>query len=119
MQIDNFVVGLDIGTQYIKASALSLQDSNVMYTTTVGSQGIDKNGIADIKALGSSIGNALGKLEVKISRGINSVFVCIQPEFVKLIETEGRVVTANGVVTAKDIDKAIDAAQLVTLAPDE
>jgi len=119
MQIDNFVVGLDIGTQYIKASALSLQDSNLMYTTTVGSQGIDKNGIADIKALGSSIGNALGKLEVKISRGINSVFVCIQPEFVKLIETEGHAIISSGVVTAKDIDKAIDAAQLVTLHPDE
>lgn len=119
MQVDNFVVGLDIGTQYIKASALSLQDNNLMYTITVESQGIDKTGIADIKALGSSIRNALGKLEVKISRGINSVFVCIQPEFVKLIETEGHVVTSNGVVTAKDIDKAIDAAQLVTLAPDE
>lgn len=119
MQIDNFVVGLDIGTQYIKASALSLQDNNIMHTTTVGSQGIDKNGISDIKALGSSIRNALGKLEVKISRGINSVFVCIQPEFVKLIETEGRVVISSGVVTAKDIDKAIDAAQLVTLDPDE
>ena len=119
MQIDNFVVGLDIGTQYIKASALSLQDNNIMHTTTVGSQGIDKNGITDIKALGSSIRNALGKLEVKISRGINSVFVCIQPEFVKLIETEGRVVISSGVVTAKDIDKAIDAAQLVTLATDE
>ncbi|MGB4589533.1 MAG: cell division FtsA domain-containing protein [Clostridiaceae bacterium] len=119
MQIDNFVVGLDIGTQYIKASALSLQDSNLMYTTTVESQGIDKNGIADIKALGSSIRNALGKLEVKMSRGISSVFVCIQPEFVKLIETEGRVDILGGVVTAKDIDKAIDAAQLVTLGMDE
>ena len=85
----------------------------------VESQGIGKNGISDVKALGISIKKAITKLEVKISRGINSVFVSIQPEYAKLIDTEGSVILKGESVTAKDIDKAIDAAQLIELDSDE
>ncbi|MBR0575555.1 hypothetical protein KCG48_04280 [Proteiniclasticum sp. BAD-10] len=119
MQMDNFVVGLDIGTQYIKASALSLQDNTLMYGAAVESQGIDRNGITDVKALGSAIRKVVGKLEVKISRNIHAVFVCLQPETVGFLDAEGSVVLSGDLVTQSDIDKAMDAAQLVTLAPDE
>lgn len=119
MQTDNFVIGLDIGTQYIKASALSLQDNTLMYGSVVESQGTDKNGITDIKALSSAIKKVISKLEVKISRNISSAFVCIQPEYVTLKDTQGHAGVLGDTVTQYEIDKALDGAQLITLSPDE
>ncbi|MFH5835809.1 cell division protein FtsA [Proteiniclasticum sp. C24MP] len=119
MQTDNFIIGLDIGTQYIKASASSLQDNTLMYGSVVESQGTDKNGITDIKALSSAIKKVINKLEVKISRNISTAFVCIQPEYVKLIDTQGHASVISDEVTQYEIDKALDGAQLISLEPDE
>lgn len=119
MQTDNFIIGLDIGTQYIKASASSLQDSTLMYGSVVESQGTDKNGITDVKALSSAIKKVISKLEVKISRNIKTAFVCIQPEYVKLMDTQGHATVLSDEVTQYEIDKALDGAQLISLEPDE
>ncbi|NCC79200.1 MAG: hypothetical protein EOM07_06325 [Clostridia bacterium] len=119
MQTDNFIIGLDIGTQYIKASASSVQDNTLMYGSVVESQGTDKNGITDIKALSSAIKKVISKLEVKISRNINTAFVCIQPEYVKLLDTQGHASVLSDEVTQYEIDKALDGAQLISLEPGE
>lgn len=119
MQTDNFIIGLDIGTHYIKASALSVQDNTLMYGSVVESQGTDKNGITDVKALSSAIKKVVSKLEVKISRNIKSAFVCLQPEFVRLIDTQGHAAVLGEAVTQYEIDKALDGAQLISLPPDE
>lgn len=119
MQTDNFIIGLDIGTQYIKASASSVQDNTLMYGSVVESQGTDKNGITDIKALSSAIKKVISKLEVKISRNINTAFVCIQPEYVKLMDTQGHASGLSDEVTQYEIDKALDGAQLISLEPGE
>lgn len=119
MQTDNFIIGLDIGTQYIKASASSVQDNTLMYGSVVESQGTDKNGITDIKALSSAIKKVISKLEVKISRNINTAFVCIQPEYVKLMDTQGHASVLSDEVTQYEIDKALDGAQLISLEPGE
>ncbi|MBO1263607.1 hypothetical protein J3A84_00950 [Proteiniclasticum sp. SCR006] len=119
MQTDNFIIGLDIGTQYIKASASSVQDNTLMYGSVVESQGTDKNGITDIKALSSAIKKVISKLEVKISRNINTAFVCIQPEYVKLLDTQGHASVLSDEVTQYEIDKSLDGAQLISLEPGE
>lgn len=119
MQTDNFIIGLDIGTQYIKASASSVQDNTLMYGSVVESQGTDKNGITDIKALSSAIKKVISKLEVKISRNISTAFVCIQPEYVKLLDTQGHASVLSDEVTQYEIDKALDGAQLISLEPGE
>lgn len=119
MQTDNFIIGLDIGTHYIKASALSVQDNTLMYGSVVESQGTDKNGITDIKALSSAIKKVISKLEIKISRNIKSAFVCLQPEFVRLIDTQGHAAVLGDSVTQYEIDKALDGAQLISLLPNE
>lgn len=119
MQTDNFIIGLDIGTQYIKASASSVQDNTLMYGSVVESQGTDKNGITDIKALSSAIKKVISKLEVKISRNISTAFVCIQPEYGKLMDTQGHASVLSDEVTQYEIDKALDGAQLITLESGE
>ena len=119
MQTDNFIIGLDIGTQYIKASASSVQDNTLMYGSVVESQGTDKNGITDIKALSSAIKKVMSKLEVKISNNIKTAFVCIQPEYVKLIDTKGHATVLSDEVTQYEIDKALDGAQLASLEQNE
>ena len=119
MQTDNYIIGLDIGTHYIKASALSVQDNTLMFGTVIESQGTDKNGITDIKALSNAIKKVISKLEVKISRNIKSVFVTIQPEFVRLADTHGHASVIGDEVTQYELDKAIDGAQLISLPQEE
>lgn len=119
MQIDHFVIGLDIGSHYIKASALSTTDETFMVSALVESQGMDKSEIADVKALGSAVKKVIQKLEVKISRDIHSVFLCIHPERVKLYDTSGHAELFGDEVTQREVDIAMDAAQKIAIPEDE
>lgn len=119
MQIDHFVIGLDIGSHYIKASALSTKDETFMVSALVESQGMDKNEIIDVKALGSAVKKVIQKLEVKISRNISSVFLCIQPEFLRFYDTSGHAELFGDAVTQREVDIALDSAQKVSIDPEE
>lgn len=119
MQMDHFVIGLDIGSHYIKASALSTTDETFMVSALVESQGMDKNEIVDVKALGSAVKKVIQKLEVKISRNITSVFLCIQPEHLKFYETSGHAELFGDAVTQRELDIAMDSAQKVSVEDED
>jgi cell division protein FtsA len=119
VQMDHFVIGLDIGSHYIKASALSTTDETFMVSALVESQGMDKNEIVDVKALGSAVKKVVQKLEVKISRNINSVFLCIQPEYLRFYDTSGHAELFGDAVTQREVDIAMDSAQTVTIGEGE
>lgn len=119
MQMDHFVIGLDIGSHYIKASALSTTDETFMVSALVESQGMDKNEIVDVKALGSAVKKVIQKLEVKISRNITSVFLCVQPEHLKFYETSGHAELFGDAVTQRELDIAMDSAQKVSIGDED
>lgn len=119
MQMDHFVIGLDIGSHYIKASALSTTDESFMVSALVESQGMDKNEIVDVKALGNAVKKAIQKLEVKISRNITSVFLCIQPEHLRFYETKGHAELFGDAVTQRELDIAMDSAQMVSVEDED
>lgn len=111
MQQDQLIIGIDIGSQYIKASALSMQDESFMVSAVVETQGVEKGNIVDVKSLGSSIKKAIGKLEVKVSKNIKAAFVCIQPEYVTLKDTRGHAELFGDEVSQREMDIALDSAQ--------
>lgn len=119
MTKDYNVVGLDIGTHYIKASMLSTKDENTLYGTMVESKGVSRDGVTDTVALGDSIKNVIKILENKVSKDINSVYINIPTEFARVTAARGSCAIKGGVVQETDIDRAIDMAQLIPLATDE
>lgn len=119
MTKDYNVVGLDIGTHYLKASMLSTKDENTLYGTLVESRGVSRDGVTDTVALGDSIKNVIKILENKVSRDINSVYINIPTEFARVTSARGSCAVKGDVVEETDIDRAIDMAQLIPLAPDE
>lgn len=112
MQTDNYVISLDVGTQYIKASALSIYDQTVIYGTLEQSNGITKEGRISPKELGEAIRAVINKLELKIERKIQSSYVCIPSEFTRLMPTEGHSLILNE-VTQRELDEAMESAQRV------
>lgn len=111
VQQDQLIIGIDIGSQYIKASALSMQDESFMVSAVVETQGVEKGNIVDVKSLGSSIKKAIGKLEVKVSKSIQAAFVCIQPEYVMFKDTTGHAELFGDAVSQREMDIALDSAQ--------
>jgi cell division protein FtsA len=113
------VVGLDIGTHYIKASLLSTKDENTLFGAVVESSGVTRDGISDTKAVGESIRKAIRILETKASSDLSSVYVNIPSEYCRLADSRGESAIKNGNVDESDIDRAIDMAQLIPLQPEE
>lgn len=117
--MEYFVVGLDIGTQQIKAASLSTKDKDILYNAVASSQGMDRHGVQDVKALAAAVKSAIGILENKIFKDITSVYVNIPAEFARVVDTQGSTRIRTGAVDASDIDRAIDMAQLKPIEPDE
>ncbi len=119
MPSDNYIISLDVGTQYIKASALSVSDQTIIYGVLEQSNGITREGRIIPGDLGEAIKNIISKLEQKIELKIQSSFVCIPNEQVRLIPTEGHSNLMGGVVTPKELREAQDGAKRVFNRPDE
>lgn len=107
MNENHFIVGLDIGTYYIKASAIATEDKSTVYESLVESTDNFLN-IRDKKYLKQQIVNSIAILEEKIENKIKHVFLTIDPEFTKMKKSEGIVLLDEMPVDKKDIIRAID-----------
>lgn len=119
MANEHRVVGLDIGTHYIKASLLSTKDENTLFGAVVESSGVTRDRITDSRAVGESIKKAVRILEAKASSDLSSVYINIPSEYCRLVDSRGESAIKNGSVDESDIDRAIDMAQLIPLQPEE
>lgn len=119
MQTDNFIISLDVGTQNIKASALSTSDQTVIYGALEESKGISREGEILPKELCEAIKNVINKLELKIKRKIKSSFISIPSEFVHLISSEGHSLVLDEEVSQRELDEAKESIKRVFHGPDE
>lgn len=118
MSKDHFIVGLDIGSYYVKASAISTEDKRTIYESLVESKGSFLNN-KDEKYLKDQIVKSIGILEKKINNRIKNVHLTIDLEHTKLKKSEGIIILDDEIVTEKDIIKAIDKATGQVMGPSE
>ncbi len=119
MQTDNYIISLDVGTQYIKASALSVNDQSVIYGALEQSLGITKDGMINPAELGGAIRNVINKLELKLERKIQSCYVSMPNEYTRLMSTEGHCIVMGVDVTSKELNETKESAKRVFHQQDE
>lgn len=119
MQTDNFIISLDVGTQYIKASALSVTDQSVIHGSREETKGITKEGQILPMELGEAIKNVINKLEGILNRKVKSAYVSVPMDFVRLMEAEGHSIIVNGHVTQQELNHSVDGAKRVFHNQDE
>ena len=115
---DHFIVGLDIGSYYVKASAISTEDKSTIYESLVESKENFLNN-KDRKYLKEQIVKSIGILEEKINNKIKNVYLAVDTECTKLKKSEGIIILDDEIVTEKDIIKAIDKAAAQVISPNE
>lgn len=113
MQTDNFIISLDVGTQYIKASALSVFDESVIHGARGETKGMTKEGQINPEELGEAIKNTINKLELILNQKIKSAYVSLPMEFARVEPSEGHSLLAHGEVTEQDLNQALDSAKRV------
>lgn len=117
-------VSLDIGSTSVKCIIGKVIDESVhiIGVGNVKSSGIRKGSIVDIDATVQSIKRAVEKAERMIGMSIHKVILGIPANNVMLQSTNGIVSVVrndnNQEITSDDVDRVLDAAQMMSLSPD-
>ena len=115
------IVGLDIGTTKVCAVVGELGDGGIIDIVGIGicpSTGLRKGVIVNIEQTVQSIRKALEEAELMAGCEIGSVYVGIAGSHVNSINSDGVIAVTGGEVTARDIERAIDAARAVAIPTD-
>ncbi|MFQ5840526.1 MAG: cell division protein FtsA [Candidatus Methylomirabilales bacterium] len=117
------IVGLDIGTTKICAIIAELTDDGRVDIIGIGtspSKGLRKGVVVNIDVTVDSIKRALEEAELMAGTDIHSVFIGIAGGHIKGFNSRGVIAVSgkNKEITAKDIDRVIDAAKAVALPVD-
>lgn len=115
----NTITGLDIGTSRVLASAGVINTAGEVEVVGVGyapSRGLNRGVVVDIDAAAKSIRQAIDNLELVTPDcgEIRGVYAGLTGEHVESYNAQGVVVVGDREVTADDIDRALDPAQVVS-----
>ena len=115
-------VSLDVGTSTVKVIiGEMLNDTlNIIGVANVPSEGLKKGSIIDIDQTVRSIRKAVDQAERMIGMEIRKVLVGIPAHQVQLIDCHGVVAvnSENREISNEDVQRVIDAAQVISLPPD-
>ncbi len=118
---DNLIVGLDIGSTYIRLVAGQEKDNELQIIGAIESpsQGISKGIINSIEDATSSISRCLEKAERLIGLPIVSAWVGISGPYIKSEKSKGVVAISrsDGEITEDDVDRTIEAARALSVPP--
>ncbi|PIR05347.1 cell division protein FtsA [Candidatus Kuenenbacteria bacterium CG11_big_fil_rev_8_21_14_0_20_37_9] len=120
---EKFITGLDIGTSYVRAvtGQFNEQDGNfyIVGCGEVPSAGISKGMIVSIEDTVSSITACLEQVDRMIGSPIESVLVGISGSHIITQESKGVITVsrANREIGDDDVERAIQAAQIVATPP--
>jgi len=118
---DNLIVGLDIGSTYIRLVAGQEKDNELQIIGAIESpsQGISKGVINSIEDATSSISRCLEKAERLIGLPIVSAWVGISGPYIKSEKSKGVVAISrsDGEITEDDVDRTIEAARALSVPP--
>lgn len=117
----NIVVGLDMGTTKISAIIGEIQSDGMIDIIGVGShpsRGLKKGVVVNIDSTVESIYRAVREAQIMAGVDVDAVYVGIAGGHIAGINSTGIVTVKNQEITARDIDKVLDAAHAVALPVD-
>jgi len=125
MAKDDLLVGLDIGSANVRV-CIGKVDPEKQLPSIVGigehaANGIRKGMIVDLEEAVSSISGALEKAERMGGSAVESAFVSVSGEQISSQSSKGviAVAKADGEITEDDVTRAIEAAQAVSMPPNQ
>jgi len=118
---DDLIVGLDIGSTYIRLAAGQRKNDelNIIGAVESPSQGINKGVINSIEDTTSSLSRCLEKAERLIGLPIISAWVGISSSHIKCEKSKGVVAISrsDGEITGDDVERTIEAARALSVPP--
>jgi cell division protein FtsA len=125
MAKEDFLVGLDIGSANIRV-CIGKMDPERQLPSIVGigehaANGIRKGMVVDLEEAVSSISGALEKAERMVGSAVESAFVSVSGDQISSTISKGviAVAKADGEITEDDVTRAIEAAQAVSMPPNQ
>lgn len=121
IKMDDFVVGLDIGTTKICAlvgEKIGKDDVNIRGVGVAPSKGLRKGMVVNLESTVDSIGRAIEEAEKTAGVEITKVCAGISGGHIRGMDSCGVVVLSGSEVKKKDVERAIDAAKAVVLPMD-
>ena len=117
----HIVVGLDIGTTKICAIIGDAKSDGIVDVIGVGthpSRGLKKGVVVNIDSTVESIRQAIEDAQIMAGVEVGSVYVGIAGGHITGLNSTGIIAVKNQEITAREIDKVIDAARVVALPMD-
>lgn len=107
MAPDLFITALDLGSYYIKASAVTGSDGDIVFSAYGESQGIEDGRVTDSVRLLAGIRSVLRQLEIKTGTPVTKVFLNIDTAYTRQESSRGSAGLKSGSVTERDMLNAI------------
>lgn len=124
MPQNNFIVGLDIGTTKVCAIIAEKNNEGEIEIMGVGespSNGLQQGVVTNVEETVDAISSAIEEAEMMAGHEVTGVYVGIAGGHIESQNSKGVIaVNNNGTreITARDVDRVIDAATSVTVPPD-
>ncbi|MFO0704505.1 MAG: cell division protein FtsA [Candidatus Andersenbacteria bacterium] len=125
MPKDDLLVGLDIGSSSVRV-VIGKMDPERQLPSIVGlgehpAGGIRKGVVVDLEEAVSSISGALEKAERMVGSAVEAAFVSVSADQITSQTSKGviAVAKADGEITEDDVTRAIEAAQAVSMPPNQ
>ena len=119
----NLIVGLDIGTSYVKAIVGSINEDNEIDFLGVGrskSLGMKRGVVIDINSTVQSIGKSVEEAELVSGYKIHSAHVSISGKHIQSFNATGRAaISDNKEVSSQDLKSVEESAKAITLSNDQ
>ena len=119
----NLIVGLDVGTSYVKAIVGSINEDNGIDFLGVGrskSLGMKRGVVIDINSTVQSIGKSIEEAELVSGYKIHSAHVSISGKHIQSFNATGRAaISDNKEVSSQDLKSVEESAKAITLSNDQ
>ncbi len=119
MAADQFITGLDLGSYYIKASAITGRNGDIIFSSYGESQGIEDGKVTDSVRLLSSIRSVLRQLEIKTGTPVTKVFLNIDTAYTRQEASRGSAGIKSVNVTEMDLLSAVKSSMRIAKASSE
>lgn len=122
MPKEQYIVGLDIGTQTIRVVQGKLEETgriNIIGAASVPANGLRKGVIVDIDEAVSSISAVLEKVERMTGVPVTHANVSVGGNHISCMDSKGVIAVsrADGEISENDVIRVIDASQAVSIPP--
>ncbi|OIQ86651.1 cell division protein FtsA [mine drainage metagenome] len=121
-EMNNLIVGLDIGTSKIVAIVAELQQEGGLKVIGLGqhaSKGLRKGVVVNIDSTVQAIQRALEEAELMADCKITSVFTGIAGSHIKSLNSHGMVKIKDAEVMQADVDRVVETARAIALPTDQ